>query len=100
LEQGLFGDNGSDVAANPKVRYDVLARGVPAMSFAVAPNPLHGVVNFDMEEEGRDSSRWPAEGHGGFRTGNWIHSDFKNLALLYVAPMYDAMISKGGLKSK
>ena len=70
------------------------------MSFAVAPNPLHGVVNFDMEEEGRDSSRWPAEGHGGFRTGNWIHSDFKNLALLYVAPMYDAMISKGGLKSK
>ena len=100
LEQGLFGDNGSDVAANPKVRYDVLARGVPAMSFAVAPNPLHGVVNFDMEEKGRDPIRWPAEGHGGFRAGNWIHSDFKNLALPYVAPMYDAMITKGGLKSK
>jgi len=70
------------------------------MSYAVAANALPGVQSVDMEKEGRDPSKWPAEGHGGFRTGNWIHSDFKNLALLYVAPMYDAMMSKGGLKSK
>jgi hypothetical protein len=103
-EGDLLGGNGSQLAADSKVRYDVLARGIPAMSFAVAPNALpreYSVDNFNMEVSGRTFYIWPSEGHGDDdRVGKWIHSDFKNVALPYVFPMYEAMISKAGLISQ
>jgi hypothetical protein len=70
------------------------------MSYAVAANALPGVESVDMEKEGRDSSKWPAEGHDRERRGRWIHSDFKNVALPYVQPMFQEMITRGGLNSK
>ena len=100
LEQGLFGENGSQVAAEPKVRYDVLARGIPAMSYAVAPNPLDGIESFDMEDKGSIAGKWPTDGHDSDRRGRWLHSDFKNVALPYVQPMFQEMIARGGLNSK
>jgi len=81
LEKGIFGANGSKIAADPKVRYDILARGIPAMSYAVAANALPGVKSIDMEKEGRVAGKWPADGHDGLRVNRWIHSDFKNVAL-------------------
>jgi hypothetical protein len=89
-------------ASDAKVQYDLLARGIPALSFAAAANPIAVIGaprNFDMESAGRVDGRWPTEGH--FRSGTenrWLHSDFKAVALPYVARMYEAMISKGTLK--
>jgi hypothetical protein len=101
LEQGLFGENGSQVAAEPKVRYDVLARGIPAMSYAAAANALPDIKSIDMEMEGRVAGKWPTVGHDDkYRAGRWIHSDFKNVALPYVYPMFQEMITKGVLNSK
>jgi len=106
LEQGLFGENGSQVAAEQKVQYDLLTRGIPAMSYPVAANvvsvsELSGAVeSFNMEASGRDKSSWPAEGHDDDRRGRWIHSDFKNVALPYVYPMYQKMITEGALAAK
>jgi hypothetical protein len=93
-------------AAEPKVQYDLLARGIPAMSYAAAANvvsasELSGAVgNVDMEDKGRAPDKWPADGHDSDRRGRWIHSDFKNVALPYVHPMYHEMIARGGLNSK
>jgi len=70
------------------------------MSYAVAANALPGVEGVDIEKEGRDSSKWPADGHDGLRVNRWIHSDFKNVALPYVQPMFQEMITRGGLNSK
>jgi len=70
------------------------------MSYAVAPNALPDVESIDMEKEGRDPSKWPADGHDSDRRGRWIHSDFKNVALPYVQPMFQEMITRGGLNSK
>jgi hypothetical protein len=57
--------------------------------------------NFNMEIGGRISDKWPTEGHDDDgRIGKWIHSDFKNVALPYVFPMYEAMMAKAGLKSR
>lgn len=91
-------------AAEPKVQYDLLARGLPALSYAAAANRLSALDlfpqtrNFDMEAEGRTSGQWPTEGHSGGNAGKWLHSDFKNAALPYVYQMYEAMIAKGSLK--
>jgi hypothetical protein len=87
-------------AGETKVKYDVLARAIPAMSNAVAANPLPslGSRNFDMPGDGvaKDSSgnklTLPTPNN------QWRHSDFKVIALPYVYPMYEAMISQGGLK--
>jgi hypothetical protein len=95
----------SAMAAEPKVRYDLLARGLPALSYAAAANrvqifnELETDRNFNMEAERQNSCQWPAEGHSEeFRAGRWLHSDFKNVALPYVYQMYKAMINKGRLQ--
>lgn len=92
----------STKAGETKVQYDLLARGLPALSYAAAANlvPALGADrNFNMETEGRTQNQWPSEGHATTTTENrWLHSDFKDAALPYVYQMYDAMIVKGSLK--
>lgn len=88
-------------AGETKVKYDVLARGIPAMSNAVAANPLPSLGNernFDMPGDG--IAKDAAGNKLTLPTPNnqWRHSDFKVIALPYVYPMYEAMISRGGLK--
>jgi hypothetical protein len=88
-------------AGEKKVQFDLLARGLPALSYAAAANPvtaLGNTRNFNMELNGRTENRWPTEGHSGDNTGNWLHSDFRNVALPYVYQMYEAMIIKGSLQ--
>ena len=83
---------------DPNVRFDLLARGVPALSDAAAVDTVPGVQNYDMEANGRHSGEWPSEDHGGAgESGRWLHSDFRNVALPYVSPMYQEMINLGGL---
>jgi hypothetical protein len=104
LEYDLFSEDvviGSNLASESRVVHDVLARGIPAMSFGAAANAVQAISqggeNFDMEAKGRLPDAWPTEGHEGFRANQWIHSDFKNVALPYVSSMYEALISKGEL---
>lgn len=92
-------------AGEAKVQYDLLARGLPALSYAAAANRLSSLDlfspprNFNMEAEGRTQNQWPTEGHDNDDTrGRWLHSDFKNAALPYVYQMYEAMIAKGSLE--
>jgi hypothetical protein len=88
-------------ASSSNVQYDLLARGIPSMSFAAAVhplNPLGTVRNFDMQQLGRSGNQWPTEGHAGGNAGQWLHSDFKEVALPYVYRMYQAMIDRGSLQ--
>jgi len=85
---------------DPNVRFDLLARGIPALSDAAAVDTVPGVQNYDMEANGRHSGEWPSEDHGGAgESGRWLHSDFRNVALPYVSPMYQQMINLGGLNA-
>jgi hypothetical protein len=67
------------------------------MSNATAANymlSLDDARNFPMHTRGK------AEANGPFPTnadGEWRHSDFKDVGLPYVYPMYQAMIDRGGL---
>jgi hypothetical protein len=108
LETALI--NADAAIASPQagvrtVQYDVLARGIPSKSYAVATSSLAALesidstLNFDMEAQGRVNGQWPTEGHTvSGNQGHWLHSDFKGVSLPYVHLMYEAMIAKGSLE--
>jgi hypothetical protein len=74
------------------------------MTFAAGASPLPGVVsqgteNFDLEALGRATGYWPTEGHSGkLQAGRWLHSDFKNVALPLVQPLFTKMITESSLR--
>lgn len=88
--------------------YDLLARGIPAKSYGAGTTPLTSLNpdesrpwrNFNLETTGRrhlgddlKTPLWPTQGHQGEHSTNyWLHSDFKNVALPYVHPLFDFMI--------
>lgn len=80
------------------VRFDLLARGIPALSYAAAVDAVPGgsIQNFNMEVDGRVNGIWPTEEHSGDLSG-WLHSDFRNVALPYNFKMYQEMINRGSL---
>jgi hypothetical protein len=99
LEPALMSVDASTASAKAgeaKVRYDLLARGIPAMSNAVAANSMNSMEprNYPMHTDGKAAS------NGAFPTpeNKWRHSDFKDVGLPYVYPMYEEMISRGSLK--
>ena len=73
----------------------MLAAAIPAKSFAVAANPVDSFEgkgeNFDMMSMKNDNGAWPRG------DDNWMHSDFRNVALCYVHKMYASMINLGDL---
>ncbi len=107
LEAGLFDATaGNNLAGQPNVKYDLLARGLPALSFAAAANPIDGAQeNFNMEAQFRtDPTRWPLENHQSDENSEtdlwrnkWLHSDLKNVALSHVYKMFDQIIQTGKL---
>ena len=96
----------SPLIESPRVRYDLLARGLPALSPAAGSTPFpaiggaSSVTNFDLEIQGRPvGGEWPVEGHRSALTKErWLHSDFKNVALPCVYPLFVNMINRGGLR--
>lgn len=90
---------GSAKAGELKVQRDVLAAGVPARSYAIATNPVAGLVgNYNMETMKTWSDSWPVENHEDTASvGRWLHSDFRDVAINYLHKMYTRMIEIGEL---
>jgi hypothetical protein len=94
----------SPLLSSANIRYDLLARAIPAMTFAAGGTALpggtaRGTENFDLETLGRTSGKWPKEGHTTKVTeGRWLHSDFKNVALPLVHPLFTKMIAESSLR--
>ena len=89
---------GSAKAGELKVQRDVLAAGVPARSYAIAANPVQGLAgNHNMDELRTWPDSWPVENHDGESTGQWLHSDFRDVAINYLHKMYAKMIELGEL---
>jgi len=92
---------GAAVAADPDKREKLLATGLPATSYAIAVNPLDKLTppigmnrNFNMPLELKAPDgviHWP-KAINARNKEDWMHSDFKNMALQFVHPMYKRMI--------
>lgn len=108
LEGDLFNYNPSVAsarAAQPFVQYDLLARGLPALSFPagqqVAFRSDPGLAlqrNFDLEVRGRTAGVWPNLGRHPDYAGRWLHSDIREVALPYIHPTFSQFITLGGLQ--
>ena len=90
------------------VRYDLLARGIPAVTFAAGAVPMFNkqtkeimgknYQDINLEEGGRiAANRWPADGHKADNSGRWLHSDYKNAALPFVFPLFEQMLNQSKL---
>jgi hypothetical protein len=88
------------------VRYDLLARGIPAVTFAAGAVPLSHLQmknamgeshqDINLEIKGRvPKNRWPTDAHQAVRApSRWLHSDYKNAALPFVFPLFELMINQ------
>jgi len=92
--------------AGKDLLFELLATGVPSRSYAAAANPIQRLEDFGRRNFNLQQMRngWPVEAikrdemAGRWRSGRWRHSDFKDVALLYVHPFYQTMIEIGDLK--
>lgn len=86
----------SEKAGKSEVLFDLLARAIPAKSYAAGANEVgsFGIRNYNMNSEGHatEVASLPT------KTGKWGHSDFKLLALPLSYPMYLELIEQGALR--
>ena len=80
-------------------QWHLFAEAIPAMSFAVAANPVTGMQgNYDMMDY---QNGWPQSRlSNSVRLNNWLHCDYKNMSFNYVLPMYEKMITEGELRDE
>ena len=88
---------GSQVAEDATDRELLLATGIPATSFAIAVNALDKLDpeerNFNMQLEMKSEeakTAWPIKFP--LNPDDWLHSDFKDIAIQFVNPLYQEMI--------
>jgi hypothetical protein len=106
LHAGLYDPaRGSGTAGETLKRLELLATGIPAMSYAVAVNPLDVfevtelnpvLKNFNMAASLKSDGVWPTHKYQNNRE-DWLHGDFKDVAFQYLHPMYQKMIDLGKL---
>ena len=92
---------GSLKSSEPKVIYDLLARGIPALTYAAGIANLNDNIkfNFDLELMGRSTNHWPIAGHEKpSQKQRWLHCDIKNVAFPIIYPTFQTMVSQGLLK--
>ena len=92
----------SAAASRRLVQYDVLARGIPALSFGAALQPLEPLGagrNLNLEQIGRAPGVWTDDPRGmdHRNRARWLHSDFRAVALPYVAPLYRQILLQARL---
>jgi len=95
----------NELAGQPLVQWDLLASAIPATSFAAGANEVGLTTrerNYNMQQERRDLGLpWPASRMDLPGVGSkWLHSDFRNVALPYVFPVYEKMIEISSSKEQ
>ena len=87
---------GSEKAKEKLIQYQLLATAIPAKSFAVAANAVSafGRQNSYNMMTLKSEDAWPRNGK------NWLHSDFRNVAMPYVDLLYERMIQIGDLNEQ
>ncbi|WFB36363.1 hypothetical protein P3T73_01110 [Kiritimatiellota bacterium B12222] len=91
---------GPAVGRNLHDRYTLLATGIPAQSFAIAVNEASPLAiegqpnrNFNMQSDLKSEeaeTNWPSKFQD--RPHDWLHSDFKDVSIQFVHPLYQKII--------
>jgi hypothetical protein len=92
---------GSTVAGEEETQWRLLGAAIPSESFAIAVNEVPKISQEAGEERNfnmmtmKENGQWPEIRLNAGVGGNWLHSDFRDVALSYVLPMYEKMIELG-----
>ncbi len=80
----------SDIDNN--VVNDIIARGVPALSYATAVSSIVGA------QQNYDANVNKPNGWGRNDSTRWLHSDLKDMAHYYTYDLFDQIVTKRGLE--
>ncbi|MBU0678479.1 MAG: alpha/beta fold hydrolase, partial [Verrucomicrobia bacterium] len=95
-DEDLYGTNGSTIAQQPAMYGQLLADGIPAISYAAGRNSISSAAGSGNADMNSMENGWPT-----VRTSNpdygsrWLHSDIKNIAYPYVQEVFNDIASKG-----
>ena len=92
----LYGATSGDaLAADPTNRSQLLAEGIPALTWAVGSHAIDrfGNRNFNMPMQFADSQNWPRGNYGGTGVPDWRHSDFREVAYVYQYKLFDEFVN-------
>jgi hypothetical protein len=91
---------GGTYAADPVKRSQILNEAIPALSLPVGANPLDfstlpSTRQYNMPVEFAAVAQWPNTRGVNNSAGvpNWLHSDIRDVAYLYLALLYDKLSS-------
>ena len=95
----LYGDKGSDTAADFFRRAQLLAEAIPAQSWPAGANYVKAFVSSANEDQNynmpnsfvTNKAYWPRPRTDG--TLNWHHNDLREVAYLYLYPIFDKFVS-------
>ena len=92
---------GSGIAGQEEIQWRVLGTAIPATTFGMAVNAVPRISqeageerNFNMMNM-KEQGQWPQVRLNSGLAGNWLHSDFRDVGLSYVLPMYEKIIDIG-----
>ncbi len=71
-----------------ELRSQLLGDAIPATTFAAGSNKVEGMVNVKYFEPMPGSVQWPRDDE------EWLHSDIRNLAYLFVYRFYDRLVAE------
>ena len=97
----LYGDKGSDAAADFFQRAQLLAEAIPAQSWPAGANSVgvfhssgHQDQNYNMPEKFfSNQAYWPRDKQEGTNILLWHHNDLREIAYLYLYPIFDKFVS-------
>lgn len=83
-------------------QHRILADSIPAMTWPIGANSVprlapDGEPNRNFNMQALFKNGWPAR-RSGAEAVNWWHSDFRDVAYLYVHRVFGEFVEKGGLK--
>jgi hypothetical protein len=84
----------ADKAEKHDLRSKFLACAIPARSFAMGANPINqeiGVGSLSVDLLMNPDGLWPKK-RVEEKIKLWFHSDYKNLAYLYVYPLFKTIV--------
>ncbi len=74
-----------------------LAKGIPALSFAIGAIPLGDFVVKNIDMNNIHPNNWWRNNENDLDC-RWLHSDVKDIAYYYIYPLFDSFLEEGELK--
>ena len=87
-----------------EMRNNILARGIPELSYPIGYTNLSDTINYDLNHKNfrRDDETWPQRsivyGDAPDAGRRWLHTDLMNLPHYYTHKLFKKLVEEGEMK--